>query len=154
MLVMLALLWPVSVFGVLAPSLPLELGLVGAALFLISSVTSLSSLTYQYITPMRLRAQALAVMAMVAALFGTGLGPILAGVLSDHLTHARDPLPLALAIFGGVTTPIVILLLVIVARAHKVRRLDLAVTAETQPPLPQAALGEDLGALTGKLATG
>ena len=58
-------------------------------------VTSLSSLTFQYVTPRHLRAQAIGLISMVSALFGTGLGPVLAGVLSDHLTSARQPWSMA-----------------------------------------------------------
>jgi len=45
------ILWPIAAFGLLASPLWLELALMGLALFLISSVTSLSSLPFQYVTP-------------------------------------------------------------------------------------------------------
>jgi len=133
MLVMLALLWPTAVIGLSTSSLTAELWLMGAALFLISSVTSLSSLPFQYITPRHLRAQAIALMAMVAALFGTGLGPIVAGVVSDCLVGVRHPLSVALAGIGAICTPIVILMLLVVVREHARRRLDLVATAEAVP---------------------
>ena len=124
MLAMLVPLWPLTAFGLTTSSLSAELTMMGAALFLISSVTSLSSLPYQYITPRHLRAQSMAVMAMVAALFGTGLGPVLAGVLSDRLAGVEHPLSVALALIGAVCIPVVILLLWIVLREHGRRRLD------------------------------
>lgn len=125
MLLMLLLLWPLATVGLLTDSLNFELAMVGGALFLISSVTSLSSLSFQYITPRHLRAQAIAIMAMVAALFGTGLGPVLAGVMSDQITGVSHPLSVSLAIIGLVTTPIAILLIWVALRYHAATRLDL-----------------------------
>lgn len=132
MLLMLGLLWPTATAGLLVPSLNAELALMGAALFMISSVTSLSSLPFQYITPRHLRAQAIALMAMVAALFGTGLGPVIAGVVSDRLSGVRYPLSVALAGIGAVCIPVVILMILVVSREHARRRLDLAVTTMTE----------------------
>ena len=125
MLRALGLLWPLAVFGMLARSLTAELAMMGLALFLISSVTSLSSLTYQYVVPPHLRAQAMALMAMLTGLVGTGLGPVLAGVLSDRLTTAHQPLAVALAGIGAVCVPLAMLVLWAVLRAHAQRRLDL-----------------------------
>lgn len=121
------ILWPIASFGLLASRLWLELTLMGTALFLISSVTSLSSLPFQYVTPRHMRAQAIGLLSMVAALFGTGLGPVLAGVLSDHLTFAAQPLSLALSLIGAVVIPIVFCMLRFIAHHHKRVRLDLAV---------------------------
>ena len=137
MTLMTALLWPIGAFGLLGSSLWRELLLMGLALFLISSVTSLSSLPFQYITPPHLRAQALALLAMITALFGTGLGPVLAGVMSDHLTTAEHPLSLSLALIAGVAAPCVLILLTLAGRRHKAIRLDLAVH-EPRPILATA----------------
>jgi MFS family permease len=131
MLLMLTLLWPIATAGLLVPSLRSELVLMGAALFLISSVTSLSSLPFQYITPRHLRAQAIALMAMVAALFGTGLGPVIAGVVSDRLSGVRYPLSVALAGIGAVCVPVVMLMILVVLREHRHHRLDLTIMKET-----------------------
>lgn len=126
MILLVALLWPVGTFGLLTGSLHAELVLMGIALFLISSITSLSSLPYQYVTPRHLRAQAIAILAALSALFGTGLGPVLAGVMSDQLTGARFPLSVALSIIAAVVCPIVLLLLTVALRRHATVRLDLA----------------------------
>jgi MFS family permease len=126
MLAALVLLWPVAIWGVLTSSLAAELGIMGLALFLISSVTSLSSLPYQYLTPRNLRAQAMALMAMVTALMGTGLGPILTGFLSDRLPPSRFALSIALATVSGVCVPGALALLGVVLRQHERRRLDRA----------------------------
>ncbi|MCC2602393.1 MFS transporter [Sphingopyxis yananensis] len=125
MLLMLALLWPIGAFGLLGSSFHLELALMGVALFLLSSVTSLSSLPFQYIAPVHLRAQALAVLAAVAAMFGTGLGPVLAGLISDNLGFADHPMSLSLSILAGAVLPIVMAMLAFTLRYHARSRLDL-----------------------------
>jgi MFS family permease len=127
------ILWPIAAFGLLASPLWLELALMGSALFLISSVMSLSSLTFQYVTPPHLRAQAIGLLSMVAALFGTGLGPVLAGFLSDRLTFAAQPLSLALSLIGGTTVPLIIFMLLYLLRHHRQARLDLAVMRADYP---------------------
>lgn len=124
MLACLVLLWPLATFGLMTSSLTAELVMMGAALFLISSVTSLSSLPFQYVTPRHLRAQAIALLAMISALFGTGLGPVLAGVLSDRLTSVAHPLSTALSLIAAVTSPLVLILLWMILRQHAHRRLD------------------------------
>jgi len=127
------ILWPVAAFGLMVSVLWQELALMGFALFLISSVTSLSSLPFQYVTPPHLRAQAIGLLSMVAALFGTGLGPVLAGFLSDRLTFAAQPLSLALSLIGAVIVPLVILLLYVLTRQHQRMRLDIAVKRPDYP---------------------
>lgn len=124
-----ALLFPVGTIGLLTDSLAFELVMLGIALFLISSITSLSSLPVQYLTPRHLRAQAIGLLSTVAALFGTGFGPVLAGVMSDNITFARHPLSAALAIIAAVVTPTAYLMLRSVMRQHclaQERRADVA----------------------------
>jgi MFS family permease len=133
MCTVLVALWPIASFGLFASPLWLQLSLMGFALFLISSVTSLSSLTFQYVTPRHLRAQAIGLLSMVSALFGTGLGPVLAGVLSDHLTQARQPLSMSLSLIGGITVPMILVMLLFVSRHHRATRLDLLVNRPDYP---------------------
>jgi MFS family permease len=129
----LVLVWPLATFGLVTSSLAAELAMVGGALFLISCVTSLSSLTFQYLTPRRLRAQAMALMAMVTALLGTGLGPILSGYMSDHLTGFDHPLSASLGIIGFVTVPVALVLLLIALRHHARTRLDIRFSSPEYP---------------------
>ncbi|MGE4430962.1 MAG: MFS transporter [Sphingobium sp.] len=145
MLVMLILFWPLGALGLMTSSLHAELAMMGAALFLISSVTSLSSLPFQYITPRHLRAQAIALMAMVAALFGTGLGPVLAGVLSDHLTGVQHPLSVSLSLIVAICIPVVILLVWISLREHARRRLDIEVAHADAAALSSGAESSGAG---------
>jgi MFS family permease len=92
---------PAASLGPLAPSLWLKLPLVAVTLLCTSSGLALSSLPLLIIAPSEVRAQALAVLALVTALVGTGLGPLLVGVLSDLLRGANQPLSVALAIVGA-----------------------------------------------------
>ena len=52
------------------------------------------------LVPTHIRAQAVAFLALVTALVGTGLGPMLVGMLSDALAFTKHPLPFALACVG------------------------------------------------------
>jgi hypothetical protein len=63
------------------------------------------------VAPQPVRAQAVAFLALITALVGTGLGPMLVGILSDHLTLASQPLALALSIVCAVAGCIAVLLL-------------------------------------------
>ncbi|WP_395647655.1 MFS transporter [Terricaulis sp.] len=140
MLVVNFLLWPFATFGLTLPGLSTKLALMGATIFLISCVTSLSSLPYQHLTPHAMRSQALALLAMVSALLGTGLGPVLAGVMSDQITFTAQPLSFALSLIAGVAIPLVQVLLFMVLRRHLQTRLDQHVAAAA--PTPAAVAGE------------
>ena len=63
------------------------------------------------VAPQPVRAQAVAFLALITALVGTGLGPMLVGILSDRLTLASQPLALALSIVCTVAGCIAVLLL-------------------------------------------
>lgn len=128
----LVLVWPLATVGLLTSSLAAELAMMGAALFLISCVTSLSSLPFQYLTPRRLRAQAMALMAMVTALLGTGLGPVLSGFMSDHLTGFEHPLSASLALIGFISVPVACTFMSVALRHHSRTRLDIEFSGEDQ----------------------
>lgn len=91
---------PSAAIGPLAPTLWIKLPLVALTLLCTSSVLALSSLPFLIIAPSHVRAQALAFLALVTALVGTGLGPLLVGVLSDRLHGFTQPLSVSLAVVG------------------------------------------------------
>lgn len=97
----------------LLPTLPLMLASLAVAIFCTSAIVSMGSIPFQIIAPTDLRAQTIAVTSLAAALFGTGLGPLLVGMLSDAAAALNVPHPLmaALSLVGGVTVSIVIVLL-------------------------------------------
>lgn len=93
-------------FAAAAPFGPTYLGVVilaGIAVFFTSAVVSMGSIPFQLVAPTGLRAQAIALSSLAAALFGTGLGPLLVGLASDAAAAAgaREPLTIALAAVGG-----------------------------------------------------
>ena len=77
-----------------------QLALFGLTLFCTSSVLAVSSMPLLLAAPQAVRAQVLAVQGLIAALAGTGLGPILVGWLSDVLPHSPQALSHALAVVG------------------------------------------------------
>lgn len=107
----IALLVPFAIIAPQMPSLMLEALTFGVAIFLISSIISMSSLPLQFAVPDGLRAQAIAVMGLASALIGTGLGPVFAGILSDLIGSEPRALSLALSLIGGLTVPMVWMLL-------------------------------------------
>ncbi|MGH7573844.1 MAG: hypothetical protein ACREM1_01775, partial [Longimicrobiales bacterium] len=66
-----------------------------------SAVLTLPSMAIQVMAPNQMRGQLVGAFTLLTGLLGYGLGPVLAGFLSDRL----GDLPLALAIMLGVTCP-------------------------------------------------
>ncbi|MFC4313875.1 MFS transporter [Steroidobacter flavus] len=91
---------PAAAIAPLAPSVSLQIAVIAVAIFCVSSVNSLSSMPFLLLVPTHIRAQAVAFLALVTALVGTGLGPMLVGMLSDALAFTKHPLPFALACVG------------------------------------------------------
>jgi MFS family permease len=102
---------PATALGPLVPSLWLQIPLISLTILCTSAVMALSSLPFLLIAPIHLRAQAIGFLALVSALVGTGLGPLLVGVLSDRLPFASHPLSLALSIVGSAAATFAALML-------------------------------------------
>jgi MFS family permease len=102
---------PAAAIGPLTPLLALKLPLIGLTLLCVSAVNALSSMPFLLIAPQAVRAQAVAFLALITALVGTGLGPMLVGILSDRLSMASQPLAVALAVVCAVAGCIAVLLL-------------------------------------------
>jgi MFS family permease len=79
-----------------APSIDMQLALIALVLLCLASINSLSSMPFLLVVPIHIRAQALAFLALVTALVGTGLGPMLVGIVSDLATNTANPLRFAL----------------------------------------------------------
>jgi MFS family permease len=92
---------PAALIGPLLHDLRMQLAVLTVAIFCISAVLGLSSLPLQFLAPKHLRAQSIAFLGLIAALVGTGLGPLLVGLLSDVLGSAEHPLSMSLTIVGG-----------------------------------------------------
>lgn len=102
---------PAAALAPLAPSSTLQIAVIAVAIFCVSSVNSLSSMPFLLLVPTHIRAQAVAFLALVTALVGTGLGPMLVGMLSDALASTDRPLPNALACVGVTAATIAAVLL-------------------------------------------
>lgn len=107
------LLVPFAIAAPFAPGLLPMIGLAGIAVFCTSGVVAMGPVPLQITVPPDLRAQAIAVNGLVAALLGTGLGPLLTGVISDLAAQAgaREPLSVALSVVGGGCAAIAALLM-------------------------------------------
>jgi MFS family permease len=126
----MAVALPAACAAPLVPALPVQLVIVAAAIFCTSSVLGLSSLPLQFLAPQPLRAQSIAFLSLVSALAGTGLGPLLVGVLSDRLAQLAQPLSAALAIVGGCAALLALALLQMsIRRTAAARRLAAQVNA-------------------------
>ncbi|WP_404476457.1 MFS transporter [Novosphingobium sp. BL-52-GroH] len=95
-----------SILAPLASSISMAIALLIPSIFILSAVISMSSIPFQLIAPVELRAKTLAVLSIFAAFIGTGMGPLIVGMLSDGLAFAdiRTPLAMALAIVAGTCT--------------------------------------------------
>ena len=115
---------PAVVVAVLAPTLPVFIAALAVTLVALPGLTLLPSLVVQQVTPPRQRAQVVALYLLVSNLLGLGVGPALAGVLSDTVFRSSGGMGPALATIGAVAlTGATILLLL--ARAPY-RRLTAA----------------------------
>ena len=114
-----------AVAAPLAPTLNLGLVAIGLAVFLTSAIVAQAVLLFQFSAPVAVRAQVLALFGLLSALLGTGMGPVLVGVLSDAFAGSGQPLARALVMLAAVLVPVIALLLHVVMRQHQRLRLDL-----------------------------
>ncbi|MFC4313848.1 MFS transporter [Steroidobacter flavus] len=103
---------PAAVIGPQISSVWIQLAVVGVSLLCSSAILGMSTVPLQFITPKPLRARIMALQGLVCALIGTGLGPLLVGVLSDQLSSfASQSLTVALSVIAVGTVPLSYLLL-------------------------------------------
>lgn len=121
----LLLLLP-AIFAPLVSSFALGMTLIALSVFFTSAIVSMSTLPLQFSAPLAVRAQTIAVMGLLTTLMGTGLGPIITGVLSDRLIgQVEQPLSVALAVLAVLVVPAILMLQWVVIRCHRELRLDL-----------------------------
>lgn len=94
-----------------SPRLEIVAVCLGLALFCLSGLTLLPPLTVQQITPGRQRAQVMAVYLLITNLLGLGLGPVFAGMLTDHVFSGPGSNAAALLTLSVTALPGSILLL-------------------------------------------
>jgi MFS family permease len=86
---------------------------LGLALFGLSGLTLIPPLSVQQITPGRQRAQVMAVYLLITNLLGLGLGPVLAGMLTDHVFSGPGSNSAALFTLSVTALPAGVLLLIL-----------------------------------------
>jgi len=93
-----ALLIPLTATASLAGNLTMMLVLYGASTFIGSMLVATIATPLQLTMPNRIRGQSMALMAFVTAVIGGGLGPVIVGLLADHVYVGQAGLGTALSI--------------------------------------------------------
>jgi len=111
-----------GVLGALAPlmpSAPLALTLLAPALFLSNMPYACAGTAIQLITPNRARAQVSAIYVTVITLMGLVVGPVVIGLMSDHLFTGPAGVRYSLAVLVGASAPVMCALLLLAAGPYR-----------------------------------
>jgi MFS family permease len=103
-----------GVFGALAPLMPsaeLALVLLAPAIFLSNTPYACAGTAIQQIMPNRARAQVTAIYITITTLVGLGLGPLVVGIMTDHVFHNPADIRYSLAIVVAIPAPVLFLLM-------------------------------------------
>ncbi len=129
-----------GVLGTLAPLMPtpyLSLGLFAPALFLSTIPYPLAGTAIQLVTPNRMRGQTTAVYLTVINLVGLGIGPLVIGLLTDHLFTRPEDVRYSLALLNLTAAPAAVILLLLAAKPYRLlRALE---NSKIQTPTQRAA---------------
>jgi MFS family permease len=111
-----------GVFGALAPLMPTA----SAALLFLAPAVFLSNMPYacagtalQLIVPNRVRAQASALYITLTTLIGLGVGPLVVGLMTDHVFSRPEDIRYSLSIVVGVAAPVLFTLLLVACRPYR-----------------------------------
>ena len=117
--------WSFLLSGLLAAVAPL-MPSATAALFVIAPAIFLSNIPlvcagigFQLIVPNRARAQVTGLFIMVTGLVGQGIGPVLIGIMNDHLFPGTEGVRYSMAIVFGSAAPLMTVLLLIACRQYR-----------------------------------
>ena len=111
-----------GVLGTLAPLMPsglLALTLFAPALFLSNMPYPSAGTSIQLITPNRARAQVSAIYVTVVTLMGMVVGPLIVGLMSDHVFTSPAGVRFSLAVVVGGAAPIMCALLLLAAGPYR-----------------------------------
>ena len=111
----IALAAPCCVAIPLMPSGGLTVGVLGVGLLFYSLCLALPPMAIQAIAPNQMRGQLVGTLHLLTGLVGLGLGPVVAGSISDRV----GSLPAALAVVLGVTFPLAAVVAFSCARAYE-----------------------------------
>jgi MFS family permease len=114
-----------GLFGGLAPLMPnasAALLLLAPAILLSNTPYPCASTAIQLVVPNRARGQVTAVYIMLTTLVGLGIGPLVVGLLTDHLFKDPHAIRYSLALAVSVPAPIMLTLLLIACRPYRALR--------------------------------
>jgi len=114
-----------GVFGALAPLMPTAAGamaLIAPAIFLSCMPYPCAGTAIQLIVPNRARAQVTAIYITIITLVGLAIGPLVIGLMTDHVFNDPAGVRYSLAIVVGVAAPVMCGLLLIARRPYRVLR--------------------------------
>jgi MFS family permease len=114
-----------GVFGALAPLMPTAggaLGMLAPAIFLSMMPYPCAGTAIQLIVPNRARAQVTAIYVTLTTLIGLVVGPLVVGLMTDHVFHDPAQIRYSLAIVVGIAAPTMFLLLLSAFRPYRALR--------------------------------
>lgn len=116
-----------GLFGALAPLMPsagASLAMLVPAIFLSMMPYPCAGTAIQLIVPNRARAQVTAIYVTLTTLVGLVVGPLVVGVMTDHVFHDPGQIRYSLAIVVGVAAPTMFFLLLSAFRPYRALRSD------------------------------
>jgi MFS family permease len=114
-----------GLFGALIPLMPnpiAALTLLAPAILLSNVPYACAGTAFQLIIPNRARAQISALYVTLTTLVGLGVGPIVVGLMTDHVFHGPSAIRYSLAIVVSVPAPIMLVLLLLACRPYRALR--------------------------------
>lgn len=102
---------PLLVGSYFVPSPDWALGCLALGLIPYSAVAAASYATWRLIAPQRLRGRVTAGFVLTASLFGTSVGPIAVGVITDQVFHDEKMVGMSIALVLTVCLPLIVVLL-------------------------------------------
>lgn len=114
-----------GLFGALAPLMPnaqLALLLLAPAMFLSCMPFPCAGTALQLIIPNRARGQVTALYITIITLVGLGVGPMVIGLMTDHVFREPADIRYSLSIIVGLATPVMVLLLLLARKPYRLLR--------------------------------
>lgn len=114
-----------GIFGAIAPLMPTATGalaLIAPAIFLSCMPYPCAGTAIQLIVPNRARAQVTAIYITIITLVGLAIGPVVIGMMTDHLFTKPSDVRYSMAIIVGLAAPVMCALLLFAARPYRALR--------------------------------
>jgi MFS family permease len=126
-----------GVFGALAPLMPnahLALAMLAPAIFLSMMPYPCAGTAIQLIVPNRARGQVTALYVTMTTLVGLVVGPLVVGLMTDHVFHDPAQIRYSLSIVVGVAAPLMFVLLLTAFAPYRALRAG-GLSRAPHPPL-------------------